>query len=193
MNTPLIKSLLLFFLILALIVSSFAFAVRQHDDADNRIKFSLLDHEGRRVTESNYAGRHQLVFFGYTSCESFCPTQMAKLTRVMYELESSGHDERITPTFITVDPERDTPEKINEYLEYFHEQFVGLTGSRIALKSTADSFKTFLSTAPENPQKDYQITHSSVVYVVDPFNRIIDFIAFEEGVDVMTQRIKKLL
>lgn len=193
MNTPLIKSLLLFILILVVILSSFAFAVRQHEEADNRIRFSLLNHEGQRVTENNFAGRHQLVFFGFTSCESFCPTQMAKLTRVMYELESSGHDERITPIFISIDPERDTPEKINEYLKYFHEQFVGLTGSRLALKSTADSFKTFLSTAPVNPQEDYQITHSSVVYVVDPFNRIIDFIPFEEDVDVMTQRIKKLL
>ncbi len=117
-----------------------------------------------------------MVFFGFTSCHSICPTQMSKLTQVMAALDESGHGRRITPVFISVDPERDSPEKVAAYLEYFDDRFVGLTGSRSALESAADSFKTLLENLPVERNGKYQITHSSVVYIVDPLSRIVDYV-----------------
>ncbi len=193
MNTPWAKSLLLFFVTLAVISTTFAFAILHHDDGSSRIRYSLVDHNGQRVTQNNFAGRHQLVFFGFTRCAAVCPTQTDKITRVMQALEKTGHAHRITPMFISVDPERDSPQDLQEYLAYFHKDFVGLTGSRFALKTAADSFKTLLAEAPANPEAGYQITHSSVVYVVDPFSRVIDFISFDQQVDGMTERVRKLL
>jgi len=153
----------------------------------------LINQDEQRITQKDYAGRYQLVFFGFTSCKAICPLQMNKLTSVMNQLESNGHGNQVTPIFITVDPERDSAQKISEYLTFFHEKFVGLTGTRFALEKTADSFKTLLSKAPVNPDKDYQITHSSVVYLLDPYNRIIDFIPFAEGTDGMSERIQSYL
>lgn len=193
MNKPVIKSAILFFSILSIVSITLAFAVLQHDDGEDRVNFSLIDHNKQRVTHKNYAGRHQLVFFGFTSCEAVCPLQMNKLSKVMYHLESNGYANQVTPILISVDPERDTPEKMAEYLTFFHNKFVGLTGSRVALKSTADSFKTLLSKAPEKLTKNYQITHSSVVYLLDPFNRIIDYIPFSQEVDGMLTRIQQHL
>ena len=117
-----------------------------------------------------------MVFFGFTSCHSICPTQMNKMTLVMAELDKSGHGTRITPVFISVDPERDSPNKVEAYLENFDDRFVGLTGSRPALESAANSFKTIFEDLRIERDDDYQVTHSSVVYIVDPFGRIVDYV-----------------
>ncbi len=170
------KTAILFFVIIGVIATSIAFTVWHHDDGDTRVRFRLTSHTGDSVTQAELRGRHLMVFFGFTSCHSICPTQMSKLTQVMAALDESGHGTRITPVFISVDPERDSPEKVAAYLQYFDDRFVGLTGSRSALESAADSFKTLLENLPVERNGKYQITHSSVVYIVDPLSRIVDYV-----------------
>jgi len=190
MNTASWKQpLQLFFIVLAIVVASFTLVVLYHEDSSNRVSFSLIDQHSALVTQKDFAGKYQLVFFGFTSCADICPTQMSKISRVMGELDLSGRGRRITPVMISVDPERDTPEKMASYLEYFDERFVGLTGSRSALKVAADAFKTVLQEAPVALTADYQLTHSSIVYVVDPYGRIVDYIPFEQGFRTMAARI----
>lgn len=190
---PLAKSLIFFIVVLGLIVTSFVFTASQHDDPENRVHFSLVNQYGQVVAQNDLGGKHLMVFFGFTSCQGICPIQMSKMTRVMEELDKSGHGNRITPVFISVDPERDHPQKVREYLEHFDYRFVGLTGSRAALEMTADSFKTLLAKAPVLKTTDYQISHSSIVYVVDPYSRIVDFVAFNDGHEQMSARIRKVL
>ncbi|MGS2724160.1 SCO family protein [Porticoccus sp. GXU_MW_L64] len=192
-NTPRKKTALLFFSVLAMVASSFALALWYQQDNGQRVRYLLTSHTGEQVSQQYFAGRHQLVFFGFTHCAYICPTQMSKLARVINQLEESGHADHITPTFISIDPERDTPEKVAVFVASFHKRFVGLTGSRTALESTAKSFKMFLQEAPEQRQEGYQLTHSAVVYVVDPFSRIVEVIPFETGVDSMTARLQQLL
>lgn len=189
-KSPLAKTFLLFGITLCVIVASLFFMIGHHDDLQNRVQYSLTDHRGQKVTEKHFAGRYQLVFFGFTSCEMVCPTQMYKLTQVMYALDQAGNSHKVNPLFITVDPERDTPDKIATYLGNFHERIVGLTGSRQALSATADSFKTLLAEAPDQPEPGYQIQHSSLMYIVDPFSRIVDYLNFETDVDSMVQKIQ---
>ena len=81
--------------------------------------FSLLDHTGKRVTEADYAGRVQVIFFGYTYCPDVCPTALQSITQAMNRLNAETQ-KKITPIFITVDPERDTPKQLNAYVENFH-------------------------------------------------------------------------
>ena len=187
------RPVLLFITILFVILTTFFLVVVYHEDADNRVQFVLEDQDGLPVTQQKYSGTHQLVFFGFTSCNSICPTQMSKLSRALHQLELSGTIDHITPIFISVDPERDTPQKIAEYLTNFHPRFVGLSGSRAALENAARSFKTFLAEATEPAEEDYQVTHSSVVYVVDPFSRIVDVIPFESGVEAIVDRVSELI
>lgn len=192
-NSPLAKTLLLFGVTLSVIVISLFFAIGHHDDLDNRVQYSLIDHRGQTVSQKHFAGRYQLVFFGFTSCQMVCPTQMHKLTRVMFALDQSNTGHKVYPQFITVDPERDTPEKISNYLEHFHERIVGLTGSRQSLSATADSFKTLLAEAPNQPEPGYQIQHSSLIYIVDPFSRVVDYLNFETDVNSMVDKIQSYL
>jgi len=194
MNSSLwIKPLILFLVISGVVVSTFSFAVLHHDDGDNRVAFSLSDQHGKQTTQKDLAGRYQLVFFGFTSCPDICPTQMVKLSRLMKALDETGHSQRVTPVFISVDPERDNPQQIADYLLNFDQRFIGLTGSRTALKRTADSFKTYLQASPDSTQKNAQITHSSIVYVVDPFGRIIDYVPFNEGYESMVKRVRNII
>jgi len=193
MNKPMIKSLVLFLSILSLVAISFSFTVLFHEDGEDRVNYALVNHQQKPVTPKNFAGRYQLVFFGFTSCNAICPMQMDKLSKVMTRLEKNGYANQVIPLFISVDPERDTPQKVAKYLEFFHPEFVGLTGSRKALQSAADSFKTLLSEMPIKTEKDYQITHSSIVYLLDPFNRIIDYLPFSLTADEMALKVKRYL
>jgi protein SCO1/2 len=156
--SPWTKSLLLFAVTLTIVGTSFAFVLLHHEEGGNRIAFNLTDQDGDRVTQKNLAGKNLLVFFGFTSCRDVCPAQMSKLSNVMNALDKSGHGKRITPVFISVDPERDSVEKVAAYLQHFHSSFVGLTGTRPALQSAADRFKTLLDQVPKNPTSGYQLT-----------------------------------
>ena len=190
--SPATKTALLFLVILGVIAASFALTVWRYDD-DSRVQFRLTDHTGRIVTQDQLGGRHLMVFFGFTSCHDICPAQMTKLSLVMAELDRTGHGSRITPVFISVDPERDSPEKVAEYLGFFDERFVGLTGSRAALEGAADSFKTLLEDLPDDRRGNYQITHSTMVYILDPFSRIVDFLPGSADTAGMAERIREII
>ncbi|MDE0179509.1 MAG: SCO family protein [Gammaproteobacteria bacterium] len=188
--SPAAKTAVLFLVVLGVIVASFAFAVWLHEDTGSRIQFRLVSHEQETLTATDLGGRHLMVFFGFTNCHMICPTQMNKLTQVMAELDRTGHGTRISPVFISVDPERDTPEKVAAYLEYFDERFVGLTGSRAALKGAADSFKTLFEEFSGDTTPDHQINHSTIVYIVDPFSRIVDYLPGAADHVAMAARIR---
>ena len=190
--SPATKTALLFLVILGAIAASFALTVWRYDD-DSRVQFRLTDHTGRIVTQDQLGGRHLMVFFGFTSCHDICPAQMTKLSLVMAELDRTGHGSRITPVFISVDPERDSPEKVAEYLGFFDDRFVGLTGSRAALEGAADSFRTLLEDLPDDRRGNYQITHSTMVYILDPFSRIVDFLPGSADTAGMAERIREII
>lgn len=186
------KTAILFSVTLLVLVSTFSFAIWTHEDSVQRIEFSLIDQTGETQTQQNFAGRHMLVFFGYTSCPDICPAQMYKLAQVMEKIEGAK-SKLITPVFVTVDPERDTPERLDKYLGYFHESIVGLTGSRIAVENATKMFNTFLQEAPTEGEENYVVAHSSLVYVVDPFGRVVDHISFDTQVDEIVVKIKGLI
>lgn len=191
--SPAAKTAVLFLVVLGVIIVSFALAVRYHEDADSRVRFRLVSHEQETLTATDLGGRHLMVFFGFTNCHMVCPTQMAKLTEVMAELDRTGHGTRITPVFISVDPERDSPDRVAAFLEYFDERFVGLTGSRAALKVAADSFRTLFEERHHATTPYHQINHSTVVYIVDPFSRIVDFLPGSADHLTMATRIRDLI
>ncbi len=190
--SPRTKSIGFFALVLAAVATSFALGVRNYE-TDERVTFSLTNQHGDTVTQKDFGGRHLLVFFGFTNCHGICPTHMSNLTRVMAQLDATGHARGVTPVFISVDPERDVPAKVAAYVERFDHRFVGLTGSRAALEGVAASFKTFLQDAPPRRADDYQVSHASTVYLVDPFGRIVDYLSFAEGVDAVAERVRDLV
>jgi cytochrome oxidase Cu insertion factor (SCO1/SenC/PrrC family) len=130
-------------------------------------EFSLVDHTGKPVADEDFAGTWQLVFFGFTSCPDVCPTTLIEVSAV---LEKLGDDaQQVTPLFISVDPERDTPEVMAEYVANFDPRIVGLTGSQEQIKQAAQAFRAYYAKVEQENQPDgYTMDHSAFLYLMDP-------------------------
>jgi protein SCO1/2 len=134
-------------------------------EADIRSDFSLTDHNGRRVTEADFAGRWQLVFFGFTHCPDICPTTLAYMARVLEHL--GGEAERIAPIFITVDPARDTQQVMANYVVAFHPRLIGLTGTEAEVAAAVKAFRVYYERMnEEDAPGGYLMAHSGYIYLM---------------------------
>lgn len=130
--------------------------------------FSLTDHEGRTRTERDFKGRYMLIYFGYTFCPDVCPTALQGMTVALDQLEPSSQ-KRIAPIFITIDPERDTPEQLASYVENFYPGMVGLTGTPEQIAATARAYRVYFGRSKDTESSsDYLMDHSSIVFLMDP-------------------------
>ena len=132
--------------------------------------FSLVNHEGRPVTQTDYAGQFQLIYFGYSFCPDVCPTELGIMTTAVDLLEEQGV--RVTPIFITVDPERDTVEQMADYVSRFHPRLIGLTGSTEQVGAAARAFRVFYAKVNRPEMSQYLMDHSSFIYLVGPDGRV---------------------
>lgn len=138
--------------------------------------FTLTDDDGRRVSEADYAGRAHLVFFGFTHCPEICPTTLAEATSVLDELGDDAS--KLDVLFITVDPERDTPEALHEYVSNFHPQITGLTGSVQEVATVAREFRAYYKKVPFD-DGDYTMDHSTVVYLMGKDGKFVGPVALD--------------
>ena len=131
--------------------------------------FSLIDHTGTPRTEADFAGKPMLIYFGFTYCPDVCPTELAKMVRAVDML---GEDAaKIQPIFISVDPERDTPEHLAAYVELFHPDLIGLTGDEQTIADAAHAYKVFYAKVENEETADYLMDHSSYFYLMDAEGR----------------------
>jgi protein SCO1/2 len=128
--------------------------------------FSLLDPSGKRVTEKDFAGRPMLVYFGFTHCPDVCPAGLQVIAAALDELGDKAKD--MSALFITVDPERDTPEVIGKYVASFHKSIVGLSGSPEDIAAVTKAYRVYAKKVPDetNPG-EYNVDHSSFMYLMD--------------------------
>jgi len=139
-------------------------------EADIRSEFALMDHTGRAVTEADFAGRWQLVFFGFTHCPDICPTTLAYMASVLDLLGPQA--DRVAPLFITVDPVRDTVPVMAEYVSAFHPRLDGLTGTEAQVAEAAQAFRTWYERVEEKTAPDgYMMAHAGHIYLMDPDGR----------------------
>lgn len=131
-------------------------------------EFRLTDHRSEPFTRNDLTGQWDVLFFGYTHCPDICPPTLDMLNRMVEKLEAEGQTApRVV--FVSVDPERDTPERIAEYISYFNEDFVGATGSEEQLEGFARSVGVMSSRVEaEESETDYLVDHSGALIVVDP-------------------------
>jgi cytochrome oxidase Cu insertion factor (SCO1/SenC/PrrC family) len=134
-------------------------------------EFSLIDHHGKPVTDMDYRGSWPLIFFGYTHCPDVCPTALGVVALVMDELGPDA--DKVQPLFITVDPARDTPEIMSEFVAAFHPRIIGLSGSAKQVKAAAQSHRAYYAKAPavegmEEVVGEYAMDHSAYLYLMDP-------------------------
>ena len=132
--------------------------------------FNLTDQHGRAVTERDFAGRWMLVYFGYTFCPDVCPTELGTIAAAMQDLGDKAA--QVVPVFITVDPERDTPEQLATYVPNFDPRMVGLTGTPEQIAEAARRYRVYYAKAERPSMTEYLMDHSSFVYLVGPDARV---------------------
>jgi protein SCO1/2 len=152
--------------------------------------FRLTDQNGKTVTDTDLKGKWSLVYFGYTHCPDACPTALNAISIALEELGSKR--DAVRPVFITVDPERDTPQALKAYVTAFDAPILALTGSPEAIAQAAKGYRVYYAKHQE-AGGDYSMDHSSVIYVMDPQGRFAASFTHESTPEQMAERLKKLL
>lgn len=144
--------------------------------ADYGKDFRLTDHTGKTRTLADFRGKVVVMFFGYTRCPDVCPTTLAELKAVKEQLGADGM--RMQVLFVTVDPERDTPELLASYVPAFDPSFLGLYGDNAAISKVARDFKVFYQKVPGKAPDSYTVDHTAGSYIFDPLGRLRLFARF---------------
>jgi protein SCO1/2 len=154
--------------------------------------FTLTDQTGRRVTDQDFRGRYMLIYFGYTYCPDVCPSALQVMSAALDKLGPKA--DKIQPIFITVDPGRDTPQLLGQYVASFHPRLIGLTGSAAEIEKVAKEYRVYARKAQDNKSPDeYLMDHSSIIYFMDPKGEFIAHFTHATPVDAMVQQMGKAL
>lgn len=151
--------------------------------------FTLVNQDGATVTSAEVIDQPSLLYFGYTFCPDVCPMDMARNVEAIQILEDRG--ETVKPVFISVDPERDTPEVVGDFAANLHPRLVGLTGSEEQVKAASQAYRTYYKkNAPQDGDPDYYLVdHSTFSYLVFPGEGFVDFFRRDIGPEAMADRI----
>jgi protein SCO1/2 len=152
--------------------------------------FRLVDQNGKTVTDADLKGKWSLIYFGYTHCPDACPTALNDIAVALDELGPKRA--AVRPVFITVDPERDTPEVLKAYVTAFDAPILALTGTPEEVARAAKGYRIYYAKHPE-AGGDYSMDHSSVIYVMDPQGRFTASFTQENSPEEIAERLKKLL
>ncbi len=155
--------------------------------------FTTINQNGDVVTDKTYLGKYVLIFFGYTFCPDVCPTTLATFSTVMDLLGSDAA--KVQPVFVTVDPLRDTPEYLKDYLTHFHKSFQGLTGNTQQIENVKKTFRIYAAKSQQD-EKDlegYLMDHSSVSYLMGPDGKFLTFFSYGLEAEIIATKLKEFL
>ena len=127
--------------------------------------FTLVDHNGVRRTDADFRGKLMLVYFGFSSCPDICPTDLQAIGLALDQLGNAG--EEVQPVFITVDPERDTPQLLADYVPMFHPRLIGLSGDATSIREAASAYRVYYAKVPRTDGSNYTVDHSGFIYLMD--------------------------
>jgi protein SCO1 len=154
--------------------------------------FSLIDHCGRPVTAESYRGRWLLVFFGFTHCKVVCPRNLAKLTDVLDRLGEAATN--LVPLYISVDPSRDTPERMRSWLGERYPRFTGLTGDQAAIDAVRAGFRVFAQRRDlPKGEEGYDVPHSALTFLIDRNGRYRSHFSEVLDAEAIVERIHQQL
>jgi protein SCO1/2 len=154
--------------------------------------FALTDQNGQRRTSDSFRGRYMLIYFGFTFCPDICPTELATMTQglMAFEAQNPALAARIQPIFITVDPDRDTPDVLKTYVANFHPRFVGLTGTPADIEAVKAAYRVFAQKVdPQANPQNYLVDHSSLIYLMNPQGEYVTHFGMGTAPDEMATRL----
>jgi protein SCO1/2 len=153
---------------------------------------NLIGGDGRRVPDSQFAGRYRIVYFGYTFCPDICPVDLALVGAGLrrFEAEDAGRAARVTPIFITVDPARDTPQVVSAYAARFHPRITALSGSEEEIAQVARRYAIFYQRQPPaQPGGGYLVDHSRQIVLYGPEGQPLALLPHDQGIDAFVAEL----
>ncbi|MDJ0978993.1 MAG: SCO family protein [Erythrobacter sp.] len=155
--------------------------------------FTLTSSTGKTVAWDDFRGSYAVVYFGYAYCPDVCPTDMQRTAQGLRILKERNPAlaSRTQAVFISIDPERDTPEVVGEFVSAFSDDLVGLTGSPEAVKAAADAFRVYYKKGEETPNGGYLVDHTNIVYLFDPDGEPLAMLPTNEGSEAVADEIEK--
>jgi cytochrome oxidase Cu insertion factor (SCO1/SenC/PrrC family) len=151
--------------------------------------FALVDHTGRQRTEADFRGKLLLLYFGFTYCPDVCPTDLQSIGLAIDQLGKAG--EEVQPLFVTLDPDRDTPQHLANYVPLFHPRLIGLTGDPSSIRQAARAYKVYYAKVP-TADDDYTVDHSGYIYLMDRAGQYLGFFPPGTPPDRMADIIRPL-
>ena len=152
--------------------------------------FTMVDDEGKTVTEADFKGKPTVMFFGFTHCPDVCPTTLFELAGLMEKLGPEAG--KLNYAFVSVDPERDTPGVLHDYIASFDPRIRGLTGTGEQMAKMAKEYRVFYEKVATD-DGSYTMDHTATVYLMSPDNKLAGTIDFHESQDVALQKLKNLI
>jgi cytochrome oxidase Cu insertion factor (SCO1/SenC/PrrC family) len=153
--------------------------------------FTLVDQDGKTRTDRDFAGRLMLTYFGYSFCPDVCPTALQVMSTA---LQTMGDDaKQVQPIFITVDPARDTPKQLKDYVSHFFPGTVGLTGSEEQISNTAKAYRVYYRKAEDGSTAEYLMDHSSIVFLMGRDGAYLTHFTHQTTPAKMAEAIRKYL
>lgn len=149
--------------------------------------FTLVNSAGQTVTDAEVISRPSIVYFGYTFCPDVCPLDNARNAEAVDILEERGYE--VTPVFISIDPDRDTPEVVGEFAANLHPRMIGLTGSAEQVKAASQAYKTYYKKQEDGDPEFYLMDHSTFSYLMLPGTGFADFFRREVTAEDMADRV----
>lgn len=155
--------------------------------------FTLVNQDGRTVSDRDFAGRYRIMYFGYTFCPDVCPTDAAAIGRGLALLDKSDPElaRRIVPVFVSVDPERDTPPVLKSFVGAFHPRMVGLTGTAAQVAAITKEYAVFSGKGEAQPGGGYLVDHSRTTYLMDPEGKPLALLPSDKGPQAVADEIKR--
>jgi cytochrome oxidase Cu insertion factor (SCO1/SenC/PrrC family) len=151
--------------------------------------FQLVDQSGKTRSERDFRGKLMLVYFGFTYCPDVCPTDLQAIGLAMDRLGADS--ESVQPLFVTVDPERDTPEHLADYVPMFHPRLIGLTGSPAAIGQAAAAYRVYYARIDfDKKRSDYTVDHSAFIYLMDRDGKYLGFFPPGTSAERMVEMIR---
>ncbi len=152
--------------------------------------FELVNHKNESVTSQDFLGKYMIVYFGYTYCPDVCPMDLQIMSDALSYLEPEKL-EQLTPVFVSVDPERDTPEVMAEYVNYFHEDLIGLTGTVEQIEQIKKAYRVYAAKADDSA--DYLVDHTAYTYLMDKQGKFLQHFNHGEYPEIMAEKIASLI
>ncbi len=155
--------------------------------------FELTNQFGETVRASDFHGGYMMIFFGYTFCPDVCPTTLTTISTALDMLGDTASN--VTPVFVTVDPERDTPEYLKDYLQHFHPAIQGLTGTADQIKKIAKAYGVYYAKVQESgaDAEDYLMDHTSITFLMGPDGQYKAHFSHDTGADAMAEKLTGIL